>query len=330
MEIFVSYAWKGESEMMVEALCQALAERGHTVARDRTKMSYRDSIRDFMDRIGRGKYIIAVVSDRYMKSEYCMYEAYRMFQSAEFSRRVFPIVLPDADIFSFQGQAAYLKHWQAAYEELETAYRQVADTSPTMAAPLTARLRDIEVTTRFIGDFMAAITDMNVLSGELHLESGFEALIAAIEARMTDGPAETDHPQPGQAPVRVETGGGVYIGGNVDTGGGDFVAGDKIVQAGSAWTPERAFEAVHTAIDSQPQLSAAERADLAAEARELVQELKKGEAADSNLLNRKLRGIRRLSPQILERVLEILSDPAAGFASAARNAALAMRRGAQE
>ena len=185
-EIFISYAWKGESETLVDTICDAFAAKGYQVTRDKSSMTYKDSIREFMDRIGRGKYIIAVVSDKYMKSEYCMYEAYRMFQSPAFRERVFPIVLPDADIFSFRGQAAYLRYWDQEYKGLEAEYRSIANGSPTMVAPLTERLRDIEATTRFINDFMAAVSDMNVLTSQMHVELNFDQLLTAIEARIQD------------------------------------------------------------------------------------------------------------------------------------------------
>jgi len=39
-----------------------------------------------------------------------MYEAYRIFQSSdEFRQRVYPIVLKDAELFSFDGQKKYLQ-----------------------------------------------------------------------------------------------------------------------------------------------------------------------------------------------------------------------------
>ncbi len=83
-EIFVSYAWKGESEVLVDEICQTFTAKGYKIVRDKSTMIYKDSIKNFMDQIGRGKFIIAVISDKYMKSEYCMYEAYRMFQSPSF------------------------------------------------------------------------------------------------------------------------------------------------------------------------------------------------------------------------------------------------------
>ncbi len=91
-EIFISYAWGGDSETIVDEIARIFAEAGYSIERDKTHLNYRKSIREFMDSIGRGKYIIVVVSDKYMKSEYCMYEAYRMFQSPQIGDRILPIV----------------------------------------------------------------------------------------------------------------------------------------------------------------------------------------------------------------------------------------------
>ena len=185
-QIYISYAWKGDSETLADQLCEIFADKGYTIVRDKSAMSYKDSIQSFMDSIGRGRFIIAVISDKYMKSEYCMYEAYRMLQTPAFRERVFPIVLPDADIFSFKGQATYLKYWEQIFNELNTEYKNIAESSPTMAAKLTERLRDIEIATRFIGEFMAIIGDMNVLTPEMQVESDFALLIEAIENGMKE------------------------------------------------------------------------------------------------------------------------------------------------
>ena len=338
-EIFVSYAWKGASERLVDQLCETFAAKGYTLTRDKSAMTYKDSIKTFMDRIGRGKFILAVVNDKYMKSEYCMYEAYRMFQSPAFRERVFPIVLPDADIFSFSGQVAYLKHWQQAYQELETKYREIAHASPTMVAPLTERLRDIEATTRFINDFMAAVGDMNVLTSEIHLESNFAQLIEAIEARMQtleEKESNIMSDEKVRKPTRVNTGGGAFIGGHVNTGGGDFVGRDKNVTAsgpgsiavggnvqGSTFVTgshnvigsqvAQSFAPLYTAIENHPSLPAQDKADVKTDAQEIEEELKKGDQADETFLERRLRSIKRTAPDILEVILATLANPAAGF-----------------
>jgi hypothetical protein len=358
-EIFVSYAWKGESEQLVDQLCAAFAAKGYQITRDKSAMTYKDSVKNFMERIGRGKFIIAVVGDKYMKSEYCMYEAYRMFQSPAFSERVFPIVLPDTDIFSFRGQASYLKYWQQEYKALETEYKQIADSAPTMVAPLTERLRDIEATTRFINDFMAAVGDMNVLTSQLHTEANFSQLLQAIEDRIqhaeqggergepsapSHSTRENAHKEIGmQADRQIDTGGGAYIGGGVHTGGSDFVGRDKntsiniggnvsgniVVGDHNIVTTtgrKNAFAPVYRAIE-QSNLPAQDKTDVEAEVREIEAEIGKADQADESSITRHLRNVRRMAPDILEVILATFGNPAAGLGLVAKKIADKMKAG---
>ena len=357
--IFVSYAWKGESEALVNQLCEAFAARGYQITRDKSTLTYKHSIKNFMERIGRGKFIIAVVGDKYMKSENCMYEAYRMFQSPAFGERVFPIVLPDADIFSFRGQVAYLKHWELEYEALEAEYKKIANSSPTMAAPLTERLRDIEATTRFINDFMAAVSDMNVLTSQMHAESNFDQLLQAIEARIaqteqavqasadSERPHSKDDSQKKEAGMqdkdKIETGGGAYVHGNVNTGGGDFVGRDKKISGGgrsvviggnATGSPivvgdhntvtntntHNVFAPVYRAIQ-QAALPTQAKADLQAEVKEIEAEVVKGELVDETFLARRLRNLKRMAPKIAEVAFAALAGPGAAVAAIVKQVA---------
>jgi hypothetical protein len=62
-EIFVSYAWGGESEHIVDEISEVFEAAGYRITRDKSELTYRQGIKDFMDRIGAGSFIIAVISD---------------------------------------------------------------------------------------------------------------------------------------------------------------------------------------------------------------------------------------------------------------------------
>jgi hypothetical protein len=53
-EVFVSYKWGGESEALVDEIQQRLADRGVLITRDKNEVAYRDSIQQFMRRMGAG------------------------------------------------------------------------------------------------------------------------------------------------------------------------------------------------------------------------------------------------------------------------------------
>jgi len=65
-EIFVSYAWSGESTRIVDGIEAALRGTGIGFSRDRNELRYKDSIRDFMRRLGRGKAVVVILSNQYL------------------------------------------------------------------------------------------------------------------------------------------------------------------------------------------------------------------------------------------------------------------------
>ncbi len=98
-EIFLSYAWGGESEQIINELDNAFRERGIVLIRDKRDLGFKGMITDFMKRIGKGSAVVTVISDKYLKSPYCMFELLEIYRNQNFGERIYPIVLEDAKIF---------------------------------------------------------------------------------------------------------------------------------------------------------------------------------------------------------------------------------------
>jgi hypothetical protein len=62
--IFISYAWSGESENIANQVDHAFNEKGVTIIRDQREIGFKDRIKDFMERIGRGKRRDAALAQR--------------------------------------------------------------------------------------------------------------------------------------------------------------------------------------------------------------------------------------------------------------------------
>lgn len=97
--VFISYAWGGEREEIVDQIDRSLQERGLKILRDKRDLGYRGSIREFMERIGQGNCVIVVVSDKYLRSPNCMFELVEIAENKQSYDRIFPVVLADADIY---------------------------------------------------------------------------------------------------------------------------------------------------------------------------------------------------------------------------------------
>ena len=108
-EVFISYAWGGESERIVNEIDKALQQKGIKLIRDKRNLGFKGSIREFMERIGRGDCIIVVISDKYLRSQNCMFELMNIAKSQNFQDRIFPIILQDADIYKPVNRIKYVK-----------------------------------------------------------------------------------------------------------------------------------------------------------------------------------------------------------------------------
>ena len=180
-EIFISYAWGGAREDIVNKLYDTLIAKGYNVIRDKINLGYKGNIQKFMQRIGAGQLVIVVISDKYLKSPNCMYEALEMERNANLQDRIFPIILDDARIYNAATQAEYLSYWE---NESETLRQKLAATNLTYTQPIIEQLNTYTEIRRIIANFMTLLQNMNAYTPEMHLEQNFQALIDALDARL--------------------------------------------------------------------------------------------------------------------------------------------------
>ena len=180
-EVFVSYAWTDESNAFVDRLQKALEQHEVRLIRDREEMRYKDSIRDFMRRLGQGKAVVTVISDKYLKSENCMFEMLEIERTGALRGRIFPIVLADANIYKAPGRAQYVRHWEEQIRELDEALKTVrGDSLTNLQAELTL-YADIR---RMFDSITGILRDMNALTPDQHAGSGFDELVRQIRAQV--------------------------------------------------------------------------------------------------------------------------------------------------
>ncbi len=180
-EIFVSYAWGGESEELVNEIDNAFQKNGVNITRDRREVGYRGPIKEFMERLGRGKSIIVVISDKYLKSKHCMYELIQIAQNQRFKDRVFPIILRDANFYDAVKRLDYIKYWEERISELDTAMKSVN------AANLQGFREEIDLfdsIRRQIAILTDTLQDMNTFKTDMHREAEFQILFNDVMKKL--------------------------------------------------------------------------------------------------------------------------------------------------
>ena len=98
---------------------------GWNILRDSNVLRYGELISGFMKRIGLADHVIVVLSDKYLRSPYCMTELHFIYQrsmgeKADFLRRIIPLVLAGARISTPEERVEHAKHWETRYMKLKS------------------------------------------------------------------------------------------------------------------------------------------------------------------------------------------------------------------
>ncbi len=192
-EVFISYAW-GDDSMegrvrteVVERLCAALKMDGFAPVRDREALRPGELISAFMKQAARANHVVAVISDKYLRSPYCMFEIHRIYQQCEaeaerLARRVLPIVLPDVRLATFEERAPYLRLWSRREKTLGKLIRD-PELHPSEASWTEYRL--VHDFAHHVDSILGFIQDVLMPRRlEVQLENGFEAVREALRRRI--------------------------------------------------------------------------------------------------------------------------------------------------
>ncbi len=182
-KIYISYSWGEKSEETADKLDETLQRKGIVIVRDKRDLGFKGRIKPFMRELGRGQCVIVIISDKYLKSENCMFEMLEIAKKGDFYNRIFPIVLDDAKIFNPIERIKYVGYWEGKIKELDEAMKGVS------SANLQGFREDIDLYTEIrntISDLTNILKDMNVLTPEIHEETDYNDLIEAMEANMAE------------------------------------------------------------------------------------------------------------------------------------------------
>jgi internalin A len=149
-------------EKEVDRLCDAALARGDRIIRDKTAMRRGDRISDFMREIGRGDRIYVFLSDKYLKSPFCMFELFQVWDNSrrnaeEFHERVRLYVPDDAKIWKPIDRLRFAKYWHAEFTALEA---EMAGVSPALLGDEDFKsFRHMRDFAGHVGDILQSVAD---------------------------------------------------------------------------------------------------------------------------------------------------------------------------
>jgi internalin A len=189
-EVFLSYAWGDEGTVraqVVDELQSALEEDGFTPVRDRDRMRPGDRISAFMRQLTRADLVVAVISRKYLRSPYCMYEIYKLWQRFQgdadaLARSVVPIVLPEVKVGTALQRAPYIRHWKGEEKKLEKLQRELG---LSLSPESVQEARLVLEFAHHVDDILVFLNDVLMPRKlEAHLDNGFQPVREALRSRM--------------------------------------------------------------------------------------------------------------------------------------------------
>lgn len=204
--VFISYSWQAESEKLVEKIILCLTATGIDFRLDKRDMKPGDSISSFMDQYGKTASVITVISDKYLHSEYCMYELLNVYKRSEmdkeiFNRKIYPIILDDANIHHIASRQSYQDAWANKKNSISREshlYEEIHLYVPELTAILSDTLAykvnspdDIESIRNLISNLKKNLSKFNFSIPEakkLMSKRPLDSALSEVEKRLVENP----------------------------------------------------------------------------------------------------------------------------------------------
>ncbi len=126
----VSYAWNDDipggpdREAIVNRLCAQAEDCGIKILRDKTDMRLGDRISAFMHRLAQGDRVFVILSEKYLRSIYCMTELYEIWFNCRgkdhiFLSRIRVFALPDTKISTLFQRVEHAAWWKQQHARVK-------------------------------------------------------------------------------------------------------------------------------------------------------------------------------------------------------------------
>ncbi len=138
-----------------------------------------------MKRIGKAEIIIVILSDKYIRSSYCMFELYEAFRNSKlekdaFVKKIFPIKVEEINLTP-KGRGLYRDFW----DEKEKEWDDYIGSHSKKIAPLEMEeYNRVKSIVDSLGKMFEILPDINTLTTDLLSKDDFAGIKNAIDVRI--------------------------------------------------------------------------------------------------------------------------------------------------
>ncbi|MGN0482324.1 MAG: TIR domain-containing protein [Lachnospiraceae bacterium] len=149
--LFISYAWSDGNDYADELYDQLKDD--FRIVRDKLDLSIKEGLTKFMERINTTDFAIVVLTNKYLKSLNCMYEATFLAGQNDWVKRTLILII-DGEIYDVDKKIEVLKYWKEKYKVI-----QDFKNDDSYIDGLELDGRKLDTISENIGTFLQVITD---------------------------------------------------------------------------------------------------------------------------------------------------------------------------
>lgn len=188
-EIFFSYAWGDDNELgesrekIINEIYESLLKDNYRVVRDTYDLNYKGFITDFMARIGKGKCVVVAISQKYVRSPYCMFELYEIARHSNFDKylfreKVLPVMVEFIDFTKPKVIEEHLAYWENEFNDWNELLKKRAG---NLSIEKMQRYDKIKMIYQNFDKLTEWIADMNAMNPKMLSHDNFSAIKKEIE-----------------------------------------------------------------------------------------------------------------------------------------------------
>jgi tetratricopeptide (TPR) repeat protein len=185
-DVYISYAgndptdeYENSRDFIVKKICDLLEQQNLRAREYKRDVGYKESIEEYMLDIAKADYIILLISEKYLKSDYCMYEAIELLSRNKegLKEKIFPVLLPDANIFDMDRHISYVDYWTKQFKEGQ---KKLKGKDPVNYASLFEKNKLFREIAENMDEFLRELSKMCQLSKAMILQNNFQAVVESI------------------------------------------------------------------------------------------------------------------------------------------------------
>lgn len=156
INMFVSYCQK--DSIYADNIDLYFKDKDITIHRDIRDISHWKSIREYMQSIRDMDYAVLIITDNYLKSFNCMFEALEVMKERDYQDRIFPVVV-EKSIYNPSGRIQFIAYWQVEFKKLKDDMNKIDNI--INAGSIIDDLKRTQNIVLNIDEFLGKVADMN-------------------------------------------------------------------------------------------------------------------------------------------------------------------------